>query len=532
MAELFSNSAIGTRCVAAWLDGAWTVMDAMKTPARFVELQARLAEINDLNKVASLLSWDQAVTMPPGGAASRAEQMATVGRIAHERFIDPEVGRMLDDLASFETSLPYESDEASLIRVIRRDYDKARLVPTDLRTEMTRTASLARSAWASARAANDFAAFLPHLQQTLDLKKRYIDCFPPAAEPYDVLLDDFERDMPTSEVRGIFDELKAAIVPLIAAVAERRDAVDDSCLHGHFPVPQQREVCLAILRRFGYTDREFRFDPTAHPFASNTALGDIRLTTRYFEDFLAPSLFGSMHECGHGLYEHGISPALERSPLCRGTSLGIHESQSRLWENLVGRSRAAWRNFLPIVQEAFPHMRGVDIETVYRAVNKVQPGLIRVEADELTYGLHVILRFELEQEMLAGTIPLHELPEAWNARMKAYLGVDVPSDADGVLQDVHWSLGYVGYFPTYVIGSIVSAQIWGRAVVDLPNLDEQFSRGEFLPLREWLREHLHRHGRKFTPKETLQKVAGTDAVDVKPYVRYLTSKFGEIYRLA
>ena len=201
-------------------------------------------------------------------------------------------------------------------------------------------------------------------------------------------------------------------------------------------------------------------------------------------------------------------------------------------ENLVGRSRAAWRNFLPIVQEAFPQMRGVDIETVYRAVNKVQPGLIRVEADELTYGLHVILRFELEQEMLAGTIPLHELPEAWNARMKAYLGVDVPSDADGVLQDVHWSLGYVGYFPTYVIGSIVSAQIWGRAVVDLPNLDEQFSRGEFLPLREWLREHLHRHGRKFTPKETLQKVAGTDAVDVKPYVRYLTSKFGEIYRLA
>lgn len=504
----------------------------MTSHSRFLDLKTRLAEIHDLNRVSSLLGWDQAVTMPAGGAAVRAEQMATIGRIAHERLTSPEIGRLLDDLVSYEESLPYESDDASLIRVTRYDYERARQVPTELRTEMTRVASLSRNAWAGARASSDFGAFLPFLQQTIDLKKRYVDCFEPTAEPYDVLLDEFERGLPTSEVRAIFTQLKQAIVPLIAAVAERADAVDDSCLHGHFPVPQQREFCLSVLRRFGYTDDGWRFDPTAHPFATNTGLGDIRLTTRYYEDNIAVSIFGSMHECGHGLYEAGIDPALERTPLCRGTSLGIHESQSRLWENLVGRSRAAWSGFLPSLKAAFPgQLDGVDLETFYRAINKVKPGLIRVEADELTYGLHVVLRFELEQEMLSGAIPLAELPEAWNARMKSYLGVNVPDMASGVLQDVHWSLGYVGYFPTYVLGSIASAQIWERAQAALPDLQGQIARGEFSPLREWLRQNLHRHGRKFTPKETLQKVTGADTVDVGPYVNYLTAKFGEIYEL-
>ena len=504
----------------------------MTVPTRFLELKTRLAEIHDLTRVSSLLGWDQAVTMPAGGAAVRAEQMATVGRIAHERLTSPEIGRLLDDLAAYEASLPYDSDEASLIRVTRYDYEKARQVPTELRTELTRVASLSRNAWAGARAASDFSAFLPFLQQTIDLKKRYIDCFAPAAEPYDVLLDEFERGLPASEVRAIFTQLKDAVVPLIAAVAERADAVDDSCLYGHFPAPLQREFCLSVLRRFGFTDQGWRLDPTAHPFATNTGLGDIRLTTRYYEDNIAVSIFGSMHECGHGLYEAGIDPALERTPLCRGTSLGIHESQSRLWENLVGRSRAAWTCFLPSLKAAFPgQLDAVDLETFYRAVNKVKPGLIRVEADELTYGLHVVLRFELEQEMLSGAIPLAELPEAWNARMKSYLGVDVPDAASGVLQDVHWSLGYVGYFPTYVLGSIVSAQIWERAVAALPDLEQQIASGEFSPLREWLRQNLHRHGRKFTPKETLQKMTGSDTVDVGPYVNYLRTKFGEIYGL-
>ena len=482
---------------------------------RFNALKTRLAEVHDLAKVSSLLSWDQAVTMPPGGAPARAEQMATVGRVAHEAFVSPAIGRLLDELQGYEQSLSYDSDEASLLRTTRADYEKARRVPAELRGEMTRVASLARSAWTAARAASDYQAFKPFLQQTLDLKRRYIDCFEPASDPYDVLLDDFERGMPTAEVRRIFTALRDAVVPLIAAVAERRDAVDDRCLRGEFPVDRQRAVCLSILQRFGYTDREWRLDPTAHPFASNTSLGDIRLTTRYYADHLAPALFGTMHEWGHGLYEHGVSPSLERTPLCRGASLGIHESQSRLWENLVGRSRAAWRCFLPDLQATFPdQLKGVDLETFYRAVNTVQPGFIRVEADELTYGLHVILRFELEQEMLTGAVPLDELPDAWNARMKAYLGIDVPSDALGVLQDVHWSLGYVGYFPTYVIGSILSAQIWEKALEARPGLPGEIERGEFAGLREWLRDRLHRHGRKFTPTETLQRAVGTGAVDV------------------
>jgi len=499
---------------------------------RFLALKTRLAEVYDLNKVAALLSWDESVTMPPGGAQARAEQTATVGRIAHELFTGPDVGRMLDDLGAYEQSLSYDSDDASLIRVTRYDYEKARKIPAVLQSDMVRVASLARNAWAGARASSDFKAFQPFLQQTIDLKKRYVDCIGANGDPYGVLLDDYERAMPTAEVRGIFDAFKAATVPLIAAVAAQGDIVDNTCLRGDFPVDQQRSFCLSVLRRFGYTDQEWRFDPTAHPFSSNMNLGDIRLTTRYHADNIAPAVFGVIHEFGHGLYEHGVSPSLERTPLCAGTSLGLHESQSRLWENLVGRSRAAWAFFLPELKQTFPGPLGdVDVDTFYRAVNKVQPGLIRVDADELTYGLHVVLRFELEQEMLSGALSLDELPEAWNAGMKSYLGVDVPDAARGVLQDVHWSLGLVGYFPTYVIGSIVSAQIWEQVLVAMPDLPAQMARGEFGGLREWLRDHLHRHGRKFTPKETLQKVTGTDTVDVGPYVAYLRNKFGEIYGL-
>jgi carboxypeptidase Taq len=499
----------------------------------FTALKERLAQVYDLNKVAALLSWDESVTMPRGGAQARAEQTATVGRLAHELFVAPEVGRMLDDLQTYEQSLAYDSDEASLIRVTRYDYEKARRIPTELRSEMARVASLARSAWGDARERADFKAFQPLLQQTIDLKKRYVDCMQADEDPYAALLDDYERGMSTAEVRRIFDALKEATVPLIAAVAARGEVVKNDCLTGDFPVEQQRAFCLWVLQRFGYSDQQWRLDPTAHPFSTNMNLGDIRLTTRYNAANIAPAVFGVIHEFGHGLYEHGVSQSLERTPLCGGTSLGLHESQSRLWENLVGRSRAAWTFFLPELKRTFPgQLRDVEVDTFYRAVNKVQPGLIRVEADELTYPLHVVLRFELEQEMLAGTVKLDELPDAWNSRMKEYLGVEVPDAAKGVLQDVHWSLGLVGYFPTYVIGSIESAQIWEKLLEALPDLPAQIESGEFTGLREWLRDHLHRHGRKFTPKETLQKVVGTDSVDVGPYVAYLRRKFGEIYSLS
>ena len=499
--------------------------------AKYNELKTRLAEIHDLNKIGWVLGWDQRTMMAPQGARVRAEQLATVGRLAHEKFTDPAIARLLDDLRPYEESHPYDSDEASLIRVARRDLDKARRVPGELRAEMTRTSALANAAWIEARKTSDYALFLPHLQKSVELKHQYVECFDETPEVYDVLLDDYEPGMATADVRRVFAELKQDLVPLIAAIAERGREVSDACLHGHFPTAKQIELCHHIIEHFGFNRASWRLDPTVHPFASNSCTTDIRITTRYYEDYLGPALFGSMHETGHGLYENGVSPSLERTPLCRGASLGIHESQSRMWENLVGRSRPFWQYFFPKLQATFPEQfAGVDAETFYYAINKVQPSFIRVEADEATYNLHIILRFELEQEIMGGKIKLAEVPAAWNARMKEYLGVDVPNDAQGVLQDIHWSGGMLGYFPTYSLGNIISCQIWEKAQAALPGLDEQFARGEFMPLREWLRTTLHQYGRKFTPTETLQRVVG-GPIDVGPYVRYLRTKLSDIYGL-
>ncbi len=496
---------------------------------KFTELVNRLHEIHDINKSAQVLSWDQQTMMSPKGARARAEQLATLGRIAHEKFTSSEMARLLDELRPYEESEPYDSFEASLIRVARRDYEKLSRVPSDLRADMSRTSSIAMEAWIEARKKSDFKIFLPHLEKNIALKHKYVECFDEPENIYDLLLDDYERDMKTSEAQRIFDDLKKDLVPLIAAIGKRVDTVSDKSLHGKFPVEKQREFCLSILQRFGFNPDSWRLDPTVHPFASNSSVMDIRITTRYYEDFINPAVFGSMHECGHGLYENGVDPALERTLLCRGASSGLHESQSRMWENLVGRSRAFWKFFYPKLQEAFPDaFKKVEMETFYRAINKVQPSLIRVEADEATYGLHIILRFELEQEIMNGKLALSDLPEAWNARIKSFLGIDVPNNAEGVLQDIHWSGGMLGYFPTYQLGNIISAQIWEKVLADMPDLYEQFERGEFKPLREWLREHLHKHGRKFTPKETMQKVVG-GPIEVAPYVRYLKNKFGEIY---
>jgi len=508
---------------------------------KFIDLKNSLAEIHDLTKISWVLGWDQRVMMPPKGAAARAEQLATLETVRLEKFTSQEMGRLLDDLRPYEESLPYDSDEASLIRVARRDYEKARRVPTELQAEMARTESKATEAWIEARQKSDFSAFLPHLQKVVELKHKFVECFDEVEHVYDPLLDEYEPGMKTAEVRAVFDDLKKDLVPLIAAISERTDSVSDACLHGHFPVDQQRRFSLSIVERFGFSPDSWRLDPTVHPFASSSATTDIRITTRYREDFINPAMFGAMHECGHGLYESGVSPTLERTPLCRGASLGLHESQSRMWENLVGRSRPFWRHFYPKLQAAFPdQFNAVDMETFYRAINKVQPSLIRVEADEATYNLHIILRFELEQEMMEGKIALRDLPEAWNVRMKSYLGVDVPNDAQGVLQDIHWSSGGIGYFATYSLGNIISCQIWEKALAALPDLYEQFERGEFMALREWLREALHQHGRKFTPKEMLQKIvgrsspepgSGDDPINVGPYVKYLQTKYSEIYNL-
>ncbi len=497
--------------------------------AAFDELRARLAEITDLGKTMALLSWDQHVMMPPRGAAIRAEQMATVGRIAHEKFIAPEIGRLLDDVRGWAEQHEYDSLEASLVRTVTRDWEKARRVPPDLRAEMSRSAALAQPVWVDARQRNDFGAFLPVLRTNLDLRKRYIECFDVDDEPYDIVLDDYERGMRTKEVRRIFDYLKVHQAPLVKEVAARGG--NKPSAH-RYDLEAQKTFELEVVRAFGFDDSAWRLDPTVHPFASGTGMGDIRITTRYFDDHLG-GLFGSMHEFGHGLYEHQVDPALERTPLARGVSLGVHESQSRMWENLVGRSLPFWRHFFPRLQELFGEtVAGYDVERWYREVNAVEPTLIRVEADEATYNLHIILRFELEQAMLADEFPLEQLPEEWNRRMWEYLGIEVPDDTRGVLQDVHWSGGSIGYFPTYALGNLISAQIWEKVTADLPSLHDDFERGEFGGLRDWLREHLHRHGRKFTPAETLERVVGTPEIDPEPYVRYLREKLSAIYGIA
>jgi carboxypeptidase Taq len=493
---------------------------------RFDELKTRLAEIHDLRRSLELLFWDQTVMMPPGGGSVRGQQLTTLDRIAHQKFVADEIGTLLDGLADYEQSLDYDSDEASLIRTTRRDYEKARRVPPELAAEMTGAAAEAHDVWAKAREENDFALFLPHLERAVELKRRYIDCFEGYDEPYDALLDDFEPGMKTAEVRAVFEELKTELVPLITELGSVEG--DDAFMSGPWPVDAQHAYSLEIIRRFGFDESFARLDLTVHPFAASSATQDIRLTTRYKDDDIT-SIFTAMHECGHGLYEHGVSPTLERTPLCHGVSSALHESQSRMWENIVGRSREFWNYFYPSFQETFPEAVGdVDQERFYRAINRVKPSYIRVDADEATYNLHIILRFELEQEIFAGTLELKDLPEVWNSRFEEYLGIPVPTDTLGVLQDVHWSGGGFGYFPTYSLGNIVSVQIWEKVLSELPDLPEQFEQGEFGQLHEWLQTRLYALGRKFTPQETLERVVGTPRIDAQPYARYLKDKLGAL----
>ncbi len=485
-------------------------------------LRKVLAEVADLQHAEALLDWDSRVSMPHAGARARADTSATVGRLAHEKFITDEVGELLDELAPVEDELDPESVDAALIRVTRRDWERFRRVPPELAGEMRRAAGIAVAAWDEAKDASDFARFAPHLERQLELKRRYIECFPPAENPYDVLLEDYEEGTTTAEVADVFATLKRELVPLIEQL--RDEDVDLSPLRGPFPVARQREAGARVLAALGFAAESWRIDETSHPFASNPGIGDIRLTTHYDEGNLH-SLFSSMHEFGHGVYEWGVDPALARTPLGGGTSSGVHESQSRTWENLVGRSRGFWRWFYPQLQSILSDQLGsADEETFCRAINAVRPALVRIDADEVTYGLHIILRFELEQELLSGAVGVGEVQEAWNERVREYLGLEVPDDAHGVLQDMHWSIGLIGYFATYQLGNVMSVQFWRRAVEDLGDVEEQFARGEFLPLREWLRENVYRYGRMYQPRELLRRVTGSE-LDPQPYIAYLRDKF-------
>ena len=493
---------------------------------RFDELRRRLGEISDLEKASGLLSWDEETKMPDGGADARAEQRATINRVAHELGTSPDLGELLEELRPFEEEHDPESFEAALIRIARRDYEKAVRVPSELRAELTRAGSHGYRAWLDAREQRDYSILLPQLERGLELRRRYVDCFEPTGDPYDVLLDDYEPGMTTAEVEAIFDQLKVALVPLIRAV-DSATTIDDSCLRGHFPWRAQRRFSLSVLRKWGMDRNTWRLDGTVHPFATSLSPSDIRLTTNFHEDSLH-GVLSCLHEFGHGIYERQVDPRFARSPLAHGVSAAFHESQSRLWENLVGRNIGTWRYFYPDLQAEFPEQFGsVQLETFHRALNKVQPSLRRVDADEVTYCLHIILRFELEREVFSGAVTLEDLPEAFAAKMRDYLGLDPPDVVLGVLQDVHWSDVSFGYFPTYALGNVVSVQLWDRAEEDLGELEPMFERGEFDPLREWLGEHVHRYGRVFTPKELLLRETGSP-MDAGPYLAYLERKLGEL----
>ena len=487
-------------------------------------LRERLAEISDLSRSMGVLGWDQKVTMPRLGHPARAESLATLARITHERFVDDEIGRLLERLRPLEESLDYDSDDASLIRVSRRDWEKQRRVPTELRTEMVRAAALGNQVWIEARANDDFNAFLPALERNLDLKRRYVECFEWDDSPYTPLLDDFEPFMKASEVTEVF----GAVRPVLSELVREAPRVDAEFLDQPFPAELQRAFGERVLATIGLEDGAWRLDPTVHPFCTSFSTRDVRLTTRYNETGL-DSFWSTMHESGHGHYAHGISPALERTPLATAPSLGLNESQSRTWENLVGRSRPFWLHWYEPLQDTFPAELGsVDLDAFLAAVNRAEPGLIRVEADETTYSLHIILRFELEQQLIEGSLDPKDLPEAWNAGMQDLLGVDVPDNAHGVLQDIHWSQGGIGYFPTYALGNVISLQIWSAVREAIPDLDAQMEAGELLELAAWLRDNLYSLGRKFTPKETIERITGSPAIDPQPYLAYLREKLAAL----
>jgi len=494
-------------------------------------LRARLAEVEDLNYSAAVLRWDQTTYMPPGGAPARGRQIATLSRMAHERFANAEVGRMLDQAARETASLPYESDEASIVRETRRAWDQAMKIPTPLVAEFHTHVAEIYQAWTTARPANDFASVRPLLEKTLDLSRRMADCFPGYQHIADPLIDFSDYGMKASTVKALFTELRARLVPIVRAITSR-PVVDNSCLRGRAPEADQLTFGMEVIRRFGFDFQRGRQDKTPHPYMTKFSLGDVRITTRVREDDVTDALFSTLHECGHALYEMGIDPAYEGTPLAAGTSSGVHESQSRLWENLVGRCRGFWEHFYSRLQQTFPDtLAKVPLDSFYAAINKVQRSLVRVDADEVTYNLHVMLRFDLELDLLEGKVAVKDLPRVWRERFESDFGLTVPDDKDGVLQDVHWYAGPIGgAFQGYTLGNILSAQFFDTAKRSQPSIPDDVKRGEFGVLHGWLRENIYVHGAKFTADELVQRVTG-GPLTIEPYLDYLWQKYQPLYGL-
>jgi carboxypeptidase Taq len=498
--------------------------------AKLRDLKARLQEIADLGSAVAVLSWDQTTYMPPRGATARARQMSRLVEIVHNKRTDPAIGRLLDKLEPYAADLPSDADDACLIRVLRRDYERSIRVPTDFVARASSASSASYIAWTAARPANDFAMMQPHLERTLALSREYAGFFPGHAHVMDPLIGP-DEGVTVAETRALFKKLRTALVPMVRAIAAA-GPTDDSCLRQHFPEAAQLAFALRIAQDFGYDLQRGRLDKTAHPFMTLFGRDDVRITTRVREDDLSDALFSTLHETGHALYELGVNHDLS-PPLDGGTSAGAHESQSRLWENLVARSHGFWEHAYPRLQTVFPdQLRQVPLDTFYRAINKVDRTLIRTDADEVTYNLHVMIRFDLECALLEGKLAVQDLPEAWNARYEADLGIRSADDRDGVLQDVHWySGGLGGSFQSYTIGNILSAQFYDAALRAHPAIPAEIKAGRFDTLHGWLRTNIYAHGRKYGVHDLVKRATGKP-MRIEPYIGYLKTKYGALYDLS
>lgn len=488
-------------------------------------------EVHDLQACQGLLGWDLETHMPAKGAPLRAKQLGTLATLAHQKMTGPDMDAHMQALRQPGTADKLDAMSQALIREVGRVYDKSRKTPLELLQEMVETTAEAHQVWVEARRNASFKQFEPVLRKIVSLNQRFAEAQGYEDSPYDALLDEYEPGLTVKQLDPLFAQLKADIVPLLKAIQDSGVTPDTSILsNGFFPADKQLEFSRMILERMGFDFDAGRLDLSAHPFTSGAGSLDVRLTTRVDERDVFSALSSSMHEGGHGMYEQGVNPALNRTPLADGASLGIHESQSRMWENQVGRGKAFWQAFFPRLQETFPELKNTTLDQFYAAINKVQPSFIRVEADEVTYNLHILVRYEIEKALIEGRMGVEEIPEAWNARMQEYLGVIPPDDAKGCLQDIHWSHGSFGYFPTYTLGNLYSAQFFNRAKTQVPNLEQEIAAGNLFPLKTWLNREIHFVGRTETPEQIVQRVTG-EPLNARYFVDYLWSKYGEVFGL-
>jgi carboxypeptidase Taq len=501
----------------------------MRPETAYAELIHRTREQSLLASSAELLGWDEDTYMPPAGAEHRAAQLALLAGLQHARETDPRIGELLAAVEGSPPAADPESDAAANVREIRRTFNRQTHLPRRLVEELAAVASLSERAWSEARRAADFARFRPWLEKVIALKQREAEALALTADPYDALLDGYEPGARADQLAVLFDALRHELVPLVNALTYGPRRPGTACLGGDYPVERQRVFCEAVAAGVGFDFRRGRLDTTTHPFFSPLGPGDCRITTRFDERTFCGGLFALLHEVGHGLYEQGLPAEHDGTPLGEAPSLGLHESQARLWENGVGRSRAFWQHFLPAARAAFPgQLAGVSLDEFHFAVNAVEASLVRVGADEVTYNLHILIRFELERALLSGDLAARDLPGAWGEAYRHYLGVVPQNDAEGCLQDGHWAAGMFGYFPTYTLGNVFAAQLLARARQELGDLDGAFALGDFGGLLGWLREKVYRPGGRWSASRLVERVTGSPP-DQRPLVEGLRAKYGELY---